>query len=75
VLSALLHPRDQGLRLESTSLDFQERSWSWTFSRPRNVYRSLKLLKLSDLRRMKLLEGLLLPKHQYVIVGHLVHGS
>ena len=67
VLSASPHLRDQGHHLESTSPDFQERSWSWTFSRPRNVYRSLKLPRQLDSRRMKLLEDLLLPKHQYVI--------
>jgi len=75
VLSVSPHLRDLGLRLVSTFLDYQERSWSWTYSRPRNVYKSPKLLKLSDSRKMKLLEDLLLPKHRYVIVNHLGHGS
>jgi hypothetical protein len=69
VLSASPHLRDQGLRLESTFLDSQERSWSWTYSHPRNVYRLPKLLKPLDSRRMKLLEDPLLPKHQYVILS------
>lgn len=76
VRSASLHLPDQGLHLELMCLDYQERSWLWTCSRRRNACKLPKLPKRLDSRRMKLLEDLRLPKHQYVnMASHLEHGS